>query len=347
MTGSLPPAAGAGTGDSNPYQVLAAAINAQVELIYHIQITLVQFPGQGNFPWYYENFNQVFNNGTFGYVSARVSPGDDGSGLAKLSGPGGYPNAYAQLLGQTEYCVSLAATATGGPGAARLAFDGNQVLRALRQATSQPTATNGGMPTVDPVTGAVSDGCQVGYSVSSPIATIADTLSSGQPVLTVRIPAAAGVTATLSYPGCQLVAVQPEAWQQDLNVGWHDTDPLAQAYRNGQQDVTGYRFTSEPAYNLGALAAGGSFGRLIALLISNPPVTTFSKVNPVARTNPVTPQVVANFYESLSLLNLDQPSGRAQLAPAGLRPAGSDPTVPQLQQTAYVVGASLDFISQD
>jgi hypothetical protein len=72
----------------------------------------------------------------------------------------------------------------------------------------------------------------------------------------------------------------------------------------------------------------------------------------VAHANPVTPQVVADFYESLTLLNLDQPRGRALpaqagLSPAGLSPAGSGPTVPLLQQSAYVIGASLDFISQD
>jgi hypothetical protein len=338
--GSLPPAAATATGD--PYQLLAAEINAQVQLIYHTAVTLVQFPSQGNFMWYYQNPNQVFSNGTFGYLSARVSPGDAGTGLAKLSGPGGYPNAYAQLLGQTEYIVSPADRVAGNRDAADQAYNGNQVLTGLRQATSYPTEANGGMLTVDPVTGAVSTGYQVGYGVTTPLATINNVLQSGQPVLKVQIPAGDGVTATIRYPGYQMVPAQPAAWQQAAGTGWYDPDPLAQACRNGQQDVTGYRFTSGPAYNLGTLDSGGNFGRLVALLISNPPVTTFSTAGPSAA-NLVTPSVVTDFYESLRLVNLGQPAGQRLLTAA----AGGGPTVPLLQQTAYVIGASLDFISQD
>jgi hypothetical protein len=293
--------------------------------------------------WYYQSPNQVFNNGTLGYISARVSPGDSGTGLAKLSGPGGYPNAYAQLLGQTEYVVSSADRASGNQDAASQAYDGNQVLAALRQATSCPTEANGGMLTVDPVTGAVSAGYQVGYTITTPLTTINNGLQSGQPVLKVQIPAGGGVTATIKYPGCQMVPVQPAAWQQATSTGWYDPDPLAQACRNGQQDITGYRFTSGPAYNLGTLDSGGNFGRLVSLLISNPPVTTFSAAGPTAA-NLVTTSVITDFYESLRLLNLDQPAGQRPLL---LAADGSSPTVPLLQQTAYVIGASLDFISQD
>ena len=260
-----------------------------------------------------------------------------------MSGPGGYPNAYAQLLGQTQYVVSAADRAAGSQAAASQAYDGNQVLAALRQATSYPTEANGGMLTVDPVTGAVSTGYQVGYGVTTPLTTINNGLQSGQPVLKVQVPAGDGVTATITYPGCQMVPLPPAAWQQATGTGWYDPDPLAQAYRNDQQDVTGYRFTSGPAYNLGPLDSGGDFGRLVSLLISNPPVTTFSATGTSAA-NLLTPSVITDFYDSLRLLNLNQPAGQRPLT---LAVDGSIPTVPLLQQTAYVIGASLDFISQD
>jgi hypothetical protein len=331
--GSLPPAAGTATSD--PYQLLAAEINAQIEPVYHTTVTLVQYPSQGDFPWYYQNLNDVFNAATFGYISARVSPGDDGTGLAKLSGPGSYPNAYAQLLSQTGYYVSPAGDSPPG-------YDGAQVLSDLLQATTQPTTANGGMLTIDPVTGVVSSSCQVGYAVNSPLASISDTLQAAKPVLKVQVPAAPGYTATISYPGYQLVAVQPGAWQQDIGTGWYDTDPLAQAYRNGQQGITGYRFTGAPAYNLGPLASGGNFGRLAALLISNQPKVKLNAVS-AAASNSAIPVVMSEFLQSLRLLNLGQPAGQQPLMMA----AGNGATVPLLQQTAYVIGASLDFISQD
>lgn len=341
---SLPSAAGDDGG--NPYQVLAAAINAQIAMIYHTSVTLVQYPSQGNFLWYYENANQVFNNGTFGYVSARVSPGE-AAGLAMLSGPGGYPNAYAQLLSQIEYGISAADTAAHSQSAITSAGYGNQVLSALRQATRQPTAANGGMLTVDPDTGAVSATCQVGYGVNTPLATISNGLQSGQPTVTVQVPAGNGSTATISYPGCQLVAVRQAAWQQATNTGWYYADPLAQAWRNGQQDVTGYRFVSQPSYNLGPLSSGGDFGRLVSLLISDTPTVTFSAPSSAALVDVVTPDVVVGFYDSLSLLNLGQSASTESLALPSSAAVQSEPTVPQLQQSAYVVGACLDFISQD
>jgi hypothetical protein len=326
--------------------VLAAAINAQIELIYHTSVTLVQYPSQGNFLWYYENSNQIFNNGTFGYISARISPGD-ATGLAMLSVPGGYPNAYAQLLSQIEYGISAADLAAHDQNAAASASYGNQVLSKLKQATNQPSAVNGGMPTVDPYTGAVSTGCQVGYGINSPLATISNGLQSGQPTVTVQVPAGSGTVATISYPGCQLVAVQAAAWQQATDTGWYDPDPLSQAWHNGQQDVTGYRFLSQPSYNLGPLSSGGDFGRLVSLLISNPPTVVIGPASSSAAfADVVSPDVVADFYQSLSLLNLDQPADTELLALPGAAAGQSVPTVPQLQQSAYVVGACLNFIAQ-
>lgn len=340
-TSSFPPAAAALQAAPNPYQVLAAAINAQLQLVYHLSVTLVQFPSQGNFLWYYENANQVFNNGTFGYLSARVSPGNE-AGLAKLSGPGGYPNAYAQLLSQIEYGISPADQAARNQSAITQATNGNTLLSKLKQATAAPTAANGGMQTVDPNTGQIPAGYQVGYGVNTPLATISNGLQTGQPTITVQIPNGASGTATISYTGCQLVPVQATAWQQATDQGWFDADPLAQASANGQQDVTGYRFTSPPSYNLGSLESGGNFGQLVALLISNPPAVSFGSNCARVVTDEVSTDAVTEFYSSLSLLNLDQAA-----TPETFFFSGTTPTVPQLQQSAYVVGACFDFVTDD
>lgn len=342
----------AGTGE-NSYQILAAAINAQVELLYHTSVTLLQYPSQGNFLWYYENANQVFNNGTYGYVSARVSAGDE-PGLAQLSGPGGFPNAYAQLLSQIRYLLSSTDQASHNQSATDQASYGNQLLSQLKQATYQPTALNGGMLTVDPDTGAISPGYQVGYGINSPLATIQAGLQSGQPIITVNVPAPNGATATISYPGCQMVAVQASAWQQATNTGWFYADPIADAYRNGTQDVTGYRFTTAPSYNPGPLSSGGDLGYLVSLLISNPPTVSLSMPSAALLADTAPTEVVADFFDSLSLLNLGQAAdvhyyGMTAVTPTSLNmlsvaaPTTVSASVPLLQQSAYVVGACLDF----
>lgn len=452
---------------ADPYAALAAAVNAQVALRYHCRVTLVQYPAQGNFPWYFQNANQVFNQATFDYVSARVMPGD-APALARLSPPGGFPNAYAALLDTITYALSAAdqqtydraadraadgarqlvatyrqafgATAAGtdgpigaggtgqpiapvtgaGPAApvrgaadpdrrsVELVVDqvlgslwsgraargepplptaalasvadpavllpamppsGDAVLAAaltfleqapetvplrdeanfaewaltqLVRATVAPDTGNGGMLTVDPGTGSVSAGYQVGYAVTTPLATIQNALQDAANRLTVTIPAASGGSITITYPGSALVAVEPVAWQQATNIGWFDLDPVVEAYRNVGRDTTGYRFTSPPAYDPGPLQAGGDLGRLTALLVSNPPEITAS--------GPLSPANAAAFVaDELALLGpaftaAATGRGRPPAPDAVARPvATGGGSVPLLQQTACVVGACVDF----
>jgi hypothetical protein len=329
-------------GARSPYQVLAAAINAQVELLYQTQVTLLQYSSQP-FLWHYQNANQVFNLGTFGYLSARISAGD-APGLAKTSEPGGLPNAYARLLSQVEYVASTADIARHDPVIAEQARYGNWLLGGLRQATCQPSAGNGGILTVDPDTGAVSTAYQVGYAVNTALATIQGGLMSGQPVLTVSVPAANGATATLRYPGVQMVAVQAAAWQQATGAGWWYPDPISEAFRNGQQDITGFRFVTPPSYHPGPLDAGGDLGWLVSLLISNPPVVTMQTADSRLPRSSRSPEV-ASFFDSLRLLDLDGSMASVAASPAMLvgSSATDGPDVPVLQQTAYVIGAALAF----
>ncbi|MEM7040717.1 MAG: hypothetical protein AAF570_27395, partial [Bacteroidota bacterium] len=67
----------------------------------------VQYPtgGQGDFMWYYQNINQDFNQKTFDYISANVSPGELDDTI-QISSSGGFPNNYDQVLNSIIYSLS-------------------------------------------------------------------------------------------------------------------------------------------------------------------------------------------------------------------------------------------------
>ncbi|HSS51389.1 MAG TPA: hypothetical protein VLX28_20800 [Thermoanaerobaculia bacterium] len=387
--------------------------------IYRFPVILVGSASQGDFHWYYENLNGIFNQGTFDYVSARVSP-DDIPGLAQISPAGGFPNAYIQVvtaiyyllgkedearlqravadasaqatvvvhtyqrifgeitadqmsegqaaLGETavsnkqDYVIgfvmgylwsgqraqnrpALAYTemaaapdlagllplmpAPGEPvpavaqeylrllGPANALEDqmflGGWTLAQLRNNTAGPNAANGGMKTVNPNTGGISEDDQVGYGVGASIAALQRELndpsrliravvsvvwdaaavhSPGQARLSVesllhlvladgsrrellQLEGTGGqATITIDYPGFTMVPTGPRSWLEQDNTGWFHGGPIAEANRNRCKAVSGFHFTVPPAYNLGPLAEGGDFGLITHLLISNPPIVT-------------------------------------------------------------------------
>lgn len=91
------------------------ALQTQAQLAvqsFNTTIVPIQYPQQGDFFWNYQNPNQVFNSGTFDYISANVSPSTDFPGNAQLSSSGGFPNAYVQVITGISYALSKADTAT-------------------------------------------------------------------------------------------------------------------------------------------------------------------------------------------------------------------------------------------
>ncbi|MGH3874557.1 MAG: hypothetical protein ACRDSR_24140 [Pseudonocardiaceae bacterium] len=69
-----------------------------------------------------------------------------------------------------------------------------------------------------------------------------------------------------------LVHVTPEAYDQANSVGWYLAGMVSQAVANtGDASVTGYKFATKPAYDF---AAGGDFGRFLALAASQNPTIT-------------------------------------------------------------------------
>ena len=262
------------------YAVLAQQANAAILPIYHTQITPIQYPSQGDFNWSWETPNGVFNNATFNYVSAGVSPSAT-AGTVKLSPAGGFAITYAQLLSSLTFtlsssdqmalntalqnassqAISVVSTYEGIFGqitpaqlvaaqkvvpAVQTDFDyvvsyilgsvwsgatqpltwaamkgarslqnlmqnmpasgetvlgtvqvflnvmgsaiglqdelnlGTWILNQLATNTSSPSATNGGMQTVDPNTGAIPPGFQVAYEINEGVAGIGNDLNNSR-----------------------------------------------------------------------------------------------------------------------------------------------------------------------
>src|SRR5437870_3013874 len=96
---------GAGPGLPQWFSTLQKQAQQAVEGIFTGTLVPIQYPAQGDFEWYFQNASQVFNQGTFDYISANVAPGS-ASGSAQLSPSGGFPNAYVQLLNKISYALS-------------------------------------------------------------------------------------------------------------------------------------------------------------------------------------------------------------------------------------------------
>ena len=233
----------------------------------------VQYPSQGDFMWYFQNGNQVFNNNTYGYVNALVANGDV-DGTIALGSAGSFANAYVQVLNAMTYSLNQGDAAkldqarknasaegdtlvqdyqtTFGPitpddmtqagvqtkqdyvisyvlgskwsGSATpltwtqmstarnlrqllpkapasadavitdvalylnlmqpvLSYEdelenGAWILRSLKASTQYPSAANGGMQTVDPNTGSILPGYNVGWGIPSTIAAITNDLQN-------------------------------------------------------------------------------------------------------------------------------------------------------------------------
>jgi hypothetical protein len=87
------------------YSALQAQATAAVGAIINSPLMTIQYPSQGDFMWNWQNGNQVFNQSTWDYISAKIAKGDF-TGSAQLSAAGGYPNAYATVLNSMAYTLS-------------------------------------------------------------------------------------------------------------------------------------------------------------------------------------------------------------------------------------------------
>jgi hypothetical protein len=473
------------------YAELQAAVNRAIHSYYPDTIITLFTDSPSALCWYYHDLNDIFNQGTFDYISRRVSPGAV-PGTAQLSDAGGFVNAYdrvitslAFVLGTADQSVldhaqdsasvqahSVVSTyqelfgaitavqlteamqalgpfaiankvdyviafvvgyvwsgrqrarkpalswlemqrapdlralvpdmpASGEPvlaqvqayldavGAAARLQDalnlGGWLRQELLHSTERPDSDNGGMKTVDPSTGVVSDRYQVGYGIDISIADINACLSDASRKITFTYgisniskagPGArralrsllrvtvddkeygiydehdgdAKTEITLEYVGFTLIPILPRRWARESGTGWYDDDPIAQACTNTGRDVTGFRFIAPPPYNLGPLAEGGDFGRLRALLISQPPIIIVRA--PDGRLGALAERLARGAAGELTLSGALLPGdGQAYaLTPAGRAPEKHALTfipvttlVSPLERTAHVLGGTFAF----
>jgi hypothetical protein len=258
------------------YSELQEKAMKAVESILHVKLYPIEYPSQGDFFWNYLNANQVFNDSTFNYISARVYPSKNIPNTAKLSSAGGFPNAYSEVLNNMEYVLStgnqkklqdkqseasvqaqaiisdcqttfgeiteddmksagvttkqdyvisyILGSQWSGKGdnepltytemanarnlkklLPKMPASGDQVvtdvtiylskmssvnalsdkiqngvwiINQLKNNSQDPTKINGGMKTFEPVSGSVSESCQVGYKINSAISTITNDLGN-------------------------------------------------------------------------------------------------------------------------------------------------------------------------
>lgn len=485
------------------FSALSKKANEAIASIYKTRITPIQFPAQGDFNWFWQNVNQVFNEGTFDTASARVSPGTEGPDTAKLSPSGGFPNAYVQVVTALQYSLSSAESATlnkaignasaqaqavvstyqgifgtisdaqmklaqealgefsvankqdyvigyimgyvwsgrqeekkpaltytemanardlrqllpkmpasGVPVLADVTvylnliapvnsledqlFLGGWIRNQIRLNTAAPTERNGGMKLVNPNTGAVSPNYQVAYGINAAISSIQNDLNSSRSFslgmsvssasgssLRVSVDGGAGFsvgsllrfslgtqfnydmttfqgtstdcTVEISYKGFTMVPIAAAAWQQATSVGWYYGDPIAEAVRNQGKDVTGFKFVSNPPYNLGPLASGGDFGMLTNLLISNYPTVKihYRNANFDSFKQSWSEKVTGNltlfgfislgrFSEGAYGSSYQQGSSNSEFT-VEFGPSEQVLSVPDLQKTAFPIGGSFDF----
>lgn len=107
------------------YQTLQSQAMEAVGSVFNTTLYPIQYPSQGDFMWYYQNINQVFNQSTFDYLSANVSPGELEDTI-QISSSGGFPNNYTQVLNSIIYSLSAANQAE---------LDKYQTLAATQQQT--------------------------------------------------------------------------------------------------------------------------------------------------------------------------------------------------------------------
>ncbi|HEY2295659.1 MAG TPA: hypothetical protein VGM86_33565 [Thermoanaerobaculia bacterium] len=489
-------------GGAEYFSALKNKADEAIGSIYKTRITPIEFPAQGDFNWYWQNLNQIFNQGTFDFISARVSPGDIAD-TAQLSPAGGFPNAYIQVITALEYSLSSTESATlnkaisnasaqaqaiisryqgifgqitdaqmkvaqealgefavankqdyvigyilgyiwsgrkdeqkpaltytemanardlrkllpkmpasGVPVLADVTvylnliapvnsledqlFLGGWIRNQLRTNTAAPTERNGGMKLVNPNTGGVSPDYQVAYTINAAISQLQNDLNSDRSFsLSMQVSQASGsslrvsvdggagftvgsllrfslgtqfnydmttfqgtstdCTVEIVYKGFTMAPIAASAWQQATSVGWFYGDPIAEAYRNQSKDVTGFKFVSTPPYNLGPLAAGGDFGMLTNLLISNIPTVRihYRNANFSSFKQAWSESVSGNltlfgfislgrFAQGASGSSYKEGSSNSEFT-VEFGPSKEVLSVPDLQKTAFPIGGSFDF----
>lgn len=159
----------------------------------------------------------------------------------------------------------------------------------------------------------------------------------------------------INFPGWTMVPSAPMPFQQANQTGWYYSEPIAEAYNNfvkGATNVTGFKFSSAPPFNLGQ---GGNFGQLRATLICNYPTITvnYSQGNCSLFQQSFSQAASCDVYlfglfkigsVSQSLYTSQVTQGSSQSAfQVTFTPSQQVLAVPPLQQTAFVLGGVVGY----
>ncbi|MBE9212014.1 hypothetical protein IQ247_04680 [Plectonema cf. radiosum LEGE 06105] len=146
----------------------------------------------------------------------------------------------------------------------------NYILSIVKQNTRFPKQENGGMSVL------LRDGntqYRIGYRINMSSNDILNHLNNNKQKLTIHT-STKTTKIDITYSGFTLISISPIYFNQDTRKGWYNPTLIAQAYKNKQKDVSGYKFVRAPAINLDE---SGDFGRLSALLISKYPTIQVTK----------------------------------------------------------------------
>jgi len=232
---------------------------------------------------------------------------------------------------------------------------GSWLVAQLLSNTASPDAQNGGMHTVDPLTGMPFLNDQVGYTIDRSIAAIQQDLANPRILKASSILTGGSepITVSFEYPGYTMVPIAAKPWQTS-NDGWFLPSPISVANANQLMNVTGYHFIADPG-NLNPFAFGGTFGMLTNLLISQYPIITMvESLKPSKGTDAASlaPSISLSFLESLGLQNErvtytarteQDPSGKivTRWTPAAPPEEAELAITPLLMQTAFVIGCTI------
>ncbi len=91
--------------DSAFYFIQNYTLNKLSKSLFGEEINILEYPSQGNYPWYFETNNGYFNQWTYNYLSSRLTKSSIPYAL-KMESPGSFINAYSQLLSSIYYNLS-------------------------------------------------------------------------------------------------------------------------------------------------------------------------------------------------------------------------------------------------
>lgn len=250
-------------------------------------------------------------------------------------------------------------------------------LNQLKENTQYPTETNGGIKTVNPNTGEISN-YNVAYTVENSIKEFTNQLKVDQKEIKINIlinhPKPVEVTIitsfqkkidTISYAlkdsiskiglpygdiviekgaiktsyfGIAQANASPLPWDKETNIGWHSNKPIIEAIENEGTNNPGYHFSVKPPFNFGSFKDGGNFGYITNLLICD------SVVSNITIKEKQKGMIYGSIFRTQTDLALNSKlENTIYTIEEYIYPKTQ---VPRMQQIAVIIGGSFVFLDQ-